>query len=144
MPLDNFSTTFRLGAPPAPVIAFLNDPHSYIGLAPLVVAVRDIRVTGDETRYVSVERFRLGPFHWDNAIDVTIQVAPGRVVNTVRSPGWVRLTATVTLTEAGDGCDGTETIELRAPWFLRAFALRKAREAQTARVAGLTARFPVL
>jgi hypothetical protein len=140
MPTDHFSTTFRLGAPPAEILAFLRDPHSYIGLAPLVVAVRDIRTVGDTVRYVAVERFRLGPFHWDNPIDVTITPGVSSVTNVARSPGWVRLIATVTVTPDSQV---TEAIELHTPWFLRAFALRKAREAQEGRAAALTARFPV-
>ena len=140
MPTDHFSTTFRLGAPPAEILAFLMDPHSYIGLAPLVVEVRDIRTIGDSVRYVAVERFRLGPLHWDNAIDVTMTPGDSSVTSTVRSPGWVRLIARVTVTPQSEV---TEAVELHTPWFLRAFALRKAREAQEGRAAGLTARFPV-
>jgi hypothetical protein len=144
VPSDTFSTAFRLGAPPAEAVAFLGDPHSDIELAPLVVAVRDIRPAGVQTRYVAVERFRLGPFHWDNAIRVTLTVGSGAVTKAVRSPGGVRLTATVTVAEDDGGSRATETVELHTPWLLRSFALRKAREAQAGRVAGLTARFPLL
>ena len=143
MPTDHFRTTFRLGAAPAEVRAFLLDPHSYIGLAPLVVEVRDIRRQGTTTRYVAVERFRLGPFHRDNPIDVTITATDTAITSSVRSPGRVRLTATATITPVDDGSSVTETVELRAPWFLRAFALRKAREAQQSRAAGLSARYPL-
>jgi carbon monoxide dehydrogenase subunit G len=142
---EHFGTTFRLGAPPAEVFAFLLDPHSYIEMAPLVVTVRDIRTAGDTIRYVSVERFRLGPLHWDNPIDVTMTpVSPGRTLrNSVISPGRIRLTATVDLVPAGEGGSSvTETIEVWAPRYLRSFTLRKAREAQEGRVAALTARFP--
>ncbi|MEV7625807.1 SRPBCC family protein [Actinoplanes sp. NPDC089786] len=142
MPTDHFSTTTSLATPPADVHAFLSDPHSYVGLAPLVVEVRDIRVTGASTRYVAAERFRFGPFHWDNAIDVTMTFpTPLEVVSSVRSPGWVRLTSTVTLTPTEAGCTLVESVELHTPWFLRSYALRKAREAQAGRITGLQSRF---
>ncbi|MEU8074581.1 SRPBCC family protein [Catellatospora citrea] len=146
MPLDRFSGTSRLGAPTAEVFDFLMEPHSYIELAPLIVAVRDIRRDGDSIRYVSVERFRLGPLHWDNPIEVTMTpTVPGHTLrSSVTSPGGVRLVATLNLADAvGGGSEATETIELRSPRFLHSFVLRKAREGQEGRLAALAARFPV-
>ena len=37
MSTDGFRQTFRVAAPPAAVYAHLMDPHSYIGLSPLIV-----------------------------------------------------------------------------------------------------------
>ncbi|SNS98149.1 Polyketide cyclase / dehydrase and lipid transport [Asanoa hainanensis] len=145
MPFDRFSGTSRLGAPPAEVFEFLLDPHSYIELAPLIVAVRDIRRDGDSIRYVSVERFRVGPFRWDNPIDVTMTpTVPGHTLrSSVVSPGGVRLESTLTLADAvGGGSEATETIELRSPTLLHSFVLRKAREGQDGRLTALAARFP--
>ena len=143
MPIDRFTTTFRVSAPPAAVYAHLLDPHNYVGLAPLVVEVRDIRTEGDDIRYVSIERFRLGPFHFDNPIDVTMTpVTPGReLVSKVRSPGNVRLTASVTLTPDGDDASVTEAVVLDSPWWIHWYATRKAREAQDFAVAQLKKAF---
>jgi len=147
MPTDRFRHAFRVAAPPAAVYAHLMDPHSYIGLSPLVVAVRDVRSAVDaEGReavvYVAVERFRFGPIKWDNLIRVTMTgIGPHeQVLSSVVSPGWVRLTSTVDLVEAGTGTSVTESIELTSPWFLRRFPLGQARSVQRARAAELTRR----
>jgi carbon monoxide dehydrogenase subunit G len=140
---DRFSHAFRVAAPPAALYAHLTDPHSYIGLSPLVVEVRDVLREGDVVRYVAVERFRFGPLRWDNPIRVTMTGTPDRrVVSAVVSPGGVRLTATVHLVPDGGGTAVTESIELRSPWPLRGFALRQAKSVQRARAAELARRFP--
>jgi carbon monoxide dehydrogenase subunit G len=142
MPIDRFRHSFRVAAPPAAVYAHLMDPHSYIGLSPLVVAVRDIRPAGDAVAYVAVERFRLGPLRWDNPIRVTMTgIGPHEQVrSSVVSPGRVRLISTVDLAADGTGTSVTESIELNSPWLLRRFALGQARSVQRARAAELTRR----
>ena len=139
MPTDRFSDTVHLAAPPAVVYAHLLDPHSYVGLSPLVVAVRDLR--GDS--YVAVERFRFGPFRWDNPIRVTLTgVEPDRKLTSgVVSPGGVRLTATVELAPAAEGTDLTEAIEVSSPALLRSFVVKQATSVQRARLAELSRRF---
>ena len=72
--MPGFSHTAVVDAPPARVYAHLADPRSYVGLSPLVVAVRDVRSVGAGIAYVAVERFRLGPLHWDNPIQVITNV----------------------------------------------------------------------
>ena len=87
---------------------------------------------------MAVERFRLGPLHWDNPIRVTMTGQPDRsLASTVVSPGRVHLTATVTLVPAGGGTSVTEHIEIQAPWFLRRFAAGQARKVQRYRLAEL-------
>ncbi len=120
MPTDRFSHTFRIAVPAAAVYAHLMNPYSYVGLSPLVVAVREVRQVRDEQgrdaiAYVAVERFRLGPFSWDNPIRVTMTgVVPERQVRSaVVSPGGVRLTSTVDLAGDGEDTTVTETIESR-------------------------------
>jgi polyketide cyclase/dehydrase/lipid transport protein len=143
MSTDRFRHAFRVAAPPAVVYPHLMDPHSYIGLSPLVVAVRDIRrPAADTVAYVAIERFRFGPLKLDNPIRVTMTgTGPHeRVLSTVVSPGWVRLISTVDLAADGTGTSVTESIELRAPWFLRRFALGQAKNVQRARAAELTRR----
>ncbi|WP_250001518.1 SRPBCC family protein [Actinoplanes sp. M2I2] len=143
MPTDRFSDTVLLSVPPAEIYAHLLDPQSYVGLSPLVVAVREIRPAGDATSYVAVERFRFGPFHWDNPIRVTLNGAqPGRrLVSDVVSPGGVRLTATVDLAPAEEGAALTESIEVSSPAVLRSFVVRQAASVQRARLAELARRF---
>jgi len=136
--MPGFSHTAVVDAPPARVYAHLADPRSYVGLSPLVVAVRDVRPTAGGVAYVAVERFRLGPLHWDNPIRVTMTGQPDRsLASTVVSPGRVHLTATVTLVPAGGGTSVTEHIEIQAPWFLRRFAAGQARKVQRYRLAEL-------
>lgn len=137
MTTDRFSHAYRVDEPPAQVYAHLIEPQNYVGLSPLVVAVRDVR----DRSYVAVERFRFGPLKWDNLIRVTMTGVPDtRVTSSVVSPGWVRLLSTVDLVPEGDGTAITEAIELRAPWFLRSFALGQARQVQQARAAELARR----
>ncbi len=147
MPTDRFHHAFRVAAPPAAVYAHLLDPHSYIGMSPLVVAVRDVRSAvdaqgRDAVAYVAIERFHFGPVKWDNPIRVTMTgVGPHeQVLSSVVSPGWVRLVSTVDLAAGGTGTSVTESIELRSPWFLRRFALGQAKNVQRARAAELTRR----
>jgi carbon monoxide dehydrogenase subunit G len=151
MPIDRFRHAFRVAAPPAAVYAHLMDPHSYVGLSPLVVAVRDIhQVRDDQGRpaigYVAVERFRFGPLAWDNPIRVTMTgAAPDRRVRSaVVSPGAVRLTATVDLAPDGDGTAVTESVEVRSPLPLRRFVLGRATSVQRRRAEELTRRMTSL
>jgi carbon monoxide dehydrogenase subunit G len=143
MARDRFSRTFPVAAAPDAVLAHLSDPHSYVGLAPLIVAVRDVRAEGNRVSYVSVERFRLGPLHWDNPIRVTMttDAAALRVTSHVRSPGWVTLDSVVDLVPRDEGgTDVTETVELSCPAVLRGFVVREAKRAQDGRATELTRR----
>ena len=147
MATDRFQHSFRVAAPAAAVYAHLMDPRSYVGLSPLVVAVRDIRAMRDGQgreviRYVALERFRFGPFRWDNPIRVTMtgMTPDRRVVSAVVSPGAVRLRSTVDLRPSSGGTAVTETVELRSPALLRRFALGQARSVQRKRAAELARR----
>ncbi|GIE26963.1 hypothetical protein Ait01nite_000080 [Actinoplanes italicus] len=146
MPIDRFSMTYAVDAPPDEVWAHLTDPQSYVGLSPLVVTVRDVRPVRDDqgreaVRYVAVERFRWGPLRWDNPIRVTMTTPTGRrIVSSVVSPGAVRLDSTVDLAQHGTGTEVTETIEVRSPSLLRGFVTGKARSVQTERAGELTRR----
>ncbi|MEV4705225.1 SRPBCC family protein [Actinoplanes sp. NPDC049316] len=142
MSTDQFSHSFTVAAPADRIYAHLSAPESYVGLSPLVVAVRDIRRDGDAVSYVAVERFALGPLHWDNPIRVTMTFPkPGRrLVSDVRSPGRVHLVATVDLAVEGDGTRVTESVTVSCPWILRSFVAGQARSVQRARAAELTRR----
>ncbi len=142
MSTDRFSHRVHVAAPAARIYAYLLDPNSYVGLSPLVVAVRDIRPAGAGTAYVAVERFTFGPFHWDNLIRVTTTgtVPDVQLVSNVISPAAVRLTSTVDLAPEGDGTTVTETIEVRSPWPLRRFVLGQAISVQRSRLTELTRR----
>ncbi len=130
-------------APPAAIFDHLSRPESYLGLSPLLVAVRDVHVTPDEVRYVTVERFRLGPLHWDNPIRVTMTFpAPGRTIHSdVRSPGRVHLVATVEFEPEGDGTRVTESVRVSYPRLLRRFVVGQATAVQRHRLAELGRRF---
>ncbi|WP_327005167.1 SRPBCC family protein [Dactylosporangium sp. NBC_01737] len=138
MPVDAFAHTFAVAAPPGRVYAHLADPRSYVGLSPLVAAVRDVHTDGNRVTYVALERFRF----WTNPIRVTMTLDPQApsVVSAVVSPGRVRLRAEVTLTPSGDGTDVTETITVESPSLLRRYVLRQAKAVQLRRAAELTRR----
>ena len=139
--IDRFSHSYAVAAPPAVVYAHLMDPHNYIGLSPLIVAVRDVEPVDGGFRYVSVERFRFGPFRWDNPIRVTTTGTPDRqVVSDVKSPGWVTLHSTVDLTPSPDGTAVVESIEVTMPLLLRSFVVGQARTVQRARATELARR----
>jgi hypothetical protein len=157
VPIDQFAHEWVVAAPPSDVYAHLADPHSYIGLSPLVVAVRDVRLGRGRVSYVAVERFRLGRLRWDNPIRVTMTLSPRRLVSEVVSPGRVRLTATVDLSPGAGGPLGggtapgaggplgggtvvTEEITVRSPWILRRFVRGQARKVQLHRAAELARR----
>ncbi|GID91993.1 SRPBCC family protein [Amorphoplanes digitatis] len=142
MPTEEFSNSFHVHAPAEKIFAHLAEPESYIGLSPLIVAVRDVRRDGGEVSYVSVERFTFGPFKYDNHIKVTMTFPePGRrIFSDVVSPGRVRLTAAVDLVPDGDVTAVTETVNVTFPALLRSFVVGQARSVQRARAAELTRR----
>lgn len=145
MSFDRFSLSFPVAAPAAKIYAHLMIPENYVGLSPLVVEVRNVHPTADGTAYTAVERFRFGPFKWDNLIKVVLigSRPDAQVVSKVKSPGWVTLLATVDLVPEPDSdrTQVTETVELTTPWFLRSFALGQARSVQKERAAELARRF---
>ncbi|WP_307845564.1 SRPBCC family protein [Planomonospora sp. ID67723] len=127
---------------PAALRAHLSQPQSYVGLSPLVVAVRDVETGERETRYVSVERFRfLGVVKYDNLIRVTLRSTPEAVEGEVASPGGVRLDYRFRLTDKDGGTEVEDVLVVRA-WArpLLNFAAKKAREVQLARAEVLTSR----
>ena len=142
VPTEEFSHSFAVAAPAGRVYAHLAEPKNYIGLSPLLVAVRDVRRDGGTVSYVAVERFTVGPVRHDNLIAVTMSFPqPGRrLVSDVVSPGRVRLTATVDLVPDGDGTMVTETVRVTFPALLRRFVLGQARKVQRARAAELSRR----
>ncbi|SDL22151.1 SRPBCC family protein [Streptomyces indicus] len=142
MSTEEFTHTATVAAPAARIFEHLARPESYIGLSPLLVAVRDIAEAGGAVRYVAVERFRFGPLRWDNPIKVTMTFPEGerRIVSEVLSPGRVRLTATVDLTPEGTGTRVTETVRVTYPRPLRPFVIGQATKVQRHRLAELTRR----
>jgi hypothetical protein len=131
---------FHIAAPPSAVLTHLSQPASYIGLSPLVVEVRDVRLEPDHTQYVSVERFHfLGLVKYDNLIKVTLRTTGDGVEGEVDSPGGVRLDYRFQLTADGEGTEVEDVLVVHAtlkPIFW--YATRKAREVQLAR-AGILA-----
>ncbi|MCD0481001.1 SRPBCC family protein [Streptacidiphilus sp. ASG 303] len=140
MPGVELRRVFHVGASPERVFAHLAEPANYVGLSPLVVAVRDVRREGGTVHCTAVERFRvLGPLRYDNAIRVTLEAdgtglpdAAG-IGGEVRSPGGVRLSYRYTVVRDGDGSAVTDVLRLRAPVGLLRFAASRARAVQAAR-----------
>ncbi|MBP2472151.1 hypothetical protein JOF53_001023 [Crossiella equi] len=143
MSAAEFSTVVVLPVAPEAVFAHLADPHSYLGLSPLIVEVRDVRPSPGLVRYTAVERFRLGPLHHDNIIEVTLRLGEGTVEGDVVSPGGVRLAYGYRLSPAlGGGTRVVDWVRLTAPFGLRGFAAGQARKVQLARGRELVRRFP--
>ncbi|MET8333514.1 SRPBCC family protein [Streptosporangium canum] len=142
MPKATLRHTFHVRNTPAALHAHLSQPQSYVGLSPLVIAVKDIRQNGEETRYTSVERLRfLGMVKYDNLIKVTLRSTPRTVEGEVDSPGGVRLDYRFTLAERDGGTEVEDTLVVHA-WNgpLLGYAAKKARQVQLARAGILASR----
>lgn len=139
MPAIQLDHTFTVTASPDTVAAHLADPANYVGLSPLVVAVRDIRRDGDTVHYHAVERFHiLGKLSYDNVIAVTLAAnrddpPHAEITGDVRSPGGVRMAYRFGIAPDGEGTAVTDTLRLRAPLGLLRFASSRARSVQVAR-----------
>lgn len=146
MPTTRLDHTFTIAASSETVFAHLADPANYVGLSPLVVAVRDIRRVGDTVHYQAVERFHiLGKLSYDNVIAVSLaakrtDVPHAEITGDVHSPGGVRMAYRFSIVPDGHGTAVTDTLWLRAPLGLRRFASSRARAVQLARARILTQR----
>ncbi|GAA2389951.1 hypothetical protein Cme02nite_74030 [Catellatospora methionotrophica] len=148
MAVAHLAHSWHVDSAPETVFAHLTAPENYIGLSPLIVAVRDVRPgTGERgepvTDYVAVERFRfLKVLHWDNLIRVRMRVvAPGTALRqSVVSPGGVRLEWTVRLTPDGAGATIDDQMEITMAAPMRGFVTGQARSVQLHRAAELTRR----
>ncbi|CAM5395622.1 hypothetical protein GCM10010329_58020 [Streptomyces spiroverticillatus] len=142
MPTEEFTRRVTVAGHEEQVFSHLSRPESYVGLSPLVIAVREVDTRDDAVRYVAVERFRLGPLRWDNPIRVTMSFpGPGRrIVSEVVSPGRVRLTSTVALAPDGPGTQVSETVRVTFPAPLRGLVVGQATKAQKYRLKELARR----
>ncbi|MFI9843503.1 SRPBCC family protein [Nonomuraea sp. NPDC051941] len=146
MPGTVLRHAFHVPAPPPVVLAHLSEPSNYVGLSPLVVAVRDVRREPGKTRFVAVERFRFFGFaKYDNLIEVTLRATEDGIEGEVDSPGGVRLDYRFGLTADGMGTavEDVLTVHARLGPVLR-YAVRKARQVQVARADILVGRAPTL
>ncbi|MDF2710975.1 MAG: hypothetical protein K0R62_6627 [Nonomuraea muscovyensis] len=126
---------FNVDVAPEKVFEHLTTPESYIGLSPLVVAVRDVdRSEPGVIRYTAVERFRFLRFlTYDNPIDVVLHTDGRSVYGEVRSPGRVRMAYRFDVAPDGAGTRVSDRLDLTAPWLLAGFAAGQARKVQLAR-----------
>ena len=128
-----FTHEIEIGVPPATVHAFLCDLHNYVELHPLIESIRELPPTGarpDAHRFRVVDRIPFGPFRLRTTY--TAELAPigerevhGRAWQT---PG-VRLHSIYRLEDASSGTRVLEEVSIEAPWGLRGFVVRRAREA---------------
>jgi hypothetical protein len=147
VPSAELKHTFQIAAPPEEVFAHLAEPSHYVGLSPLLVAVRDVRRSGGTVHYMAVERFRfLGVLRHDNIIGVTLVAVPdglphsAEISGEVRSPGRVRMNYRFAIDRHEAGSVVTDTLQLRTPPGLLRFAASQAGAVQQARARVLTAR----
>ncbi|GAA3131598.1 SRPBCC family protein [Streptosporangium carneum] len=142
MPKATLHHTFHVRNTPGALKAHLSQPQSYVGLSPLVIAVKDVQRGEKETRYTSVERPRfLGLVKYDSLTRVTLRSTPETVEGEAAGPGGVRLAYRFTLTEKDGGTEVGDTLVVHA-WnrTLLGYAVRRARGAQLARAGILVAR----
>jgi hypothetical protein len=148
MATETFQHRYFIAAPPAKIYAHLADPHSYIGLSPLVVQVDNIATSTDDQghticRYQSVELFRfLGFIQYPNRINVTMTLTQpdGQIVSEVDSPFWVHVRFVFDFESADNGTWITETVTATMPGFVRGFVVGQAKSVQLARVRILKSR----
>ncbi|GIH64937.1 MULTISPECIES: SRPBCC family protein [Microbispora] len=138
MPARVLTNTFHVDAAPEEVFEHLTTPESYIGLSPLVVAVRDVDTSEPGVvRYTSIERFRFLGLKYDNPIAVTLlteHLAGGLSVRgQVRSPGGVHMGYRFDLSPEAGGTRMDDRLDLSAPWLVVGFAAGQARKVQLAR-----------
>ncbi|KAB8184102.1 SRPBCC family protein [Microbispora catharanthi] len=134
MPARVLTNTFHVDAAPEKVFEHLTTPESYIGLSPLVVAVRDVdRSEPGVVRYTSIERFRFVGLKYDNPIAVTLLTEGLSVRGQVRSPGGVRMGYRFDLSPEAGGTRVDDRLDLSAPWLVMGFAAGQARKVQLAR-----------
>ncbi|WP_182901759.1 SRPBCC family protein [Microbispora sp. H10830] len=134
MPARVLTNTFHVDAAPEKVFEHLTTPESYIGLSPLVVAVRDVdRSEPGVVRYTSIERFRFLGLKYDNPIAVTLLTEGLSVRGQVRSPGGVRMGYRFDLSPEAGGTRVDDRLDLSAPWLVMGFAAGQARKVQLAR-----------
>lgn len=142
MPSTELEHSFEIAAPPEEVFAHLAEPSHYVGLSPLVVAVRDVRRDGGTVHYTAVERFRfLGVVRHDNLIDVTLAAASdglphsAEVSGEVRSPGGVRMSYRFVIDRAGAAASSPTPSACGHPWACCASPLpRRGRSSDPGRV----------
>ncbi len=140
MAVETFAQRFFIATPIERIYDHLAEPQNYVGLSPLVVAVRDVQTSRDARgrevqHYLSVERFHfLGFIRYDNLIRVTTTLTepPAQLISEVDSPGWVHMQFVFDLQPDSEGTWIEETITARAPLLLRGYVVAEARRVQEA------------
>lgn len=139
MASGSFEYRYFVAAPAERIYAHLAEPENYIGLSPLVTAVRDIQRSTDAqgnpvVRYLSIESFRfLGVIRYDNPIRVTMTLLPNRIISDVDSPFWVKVKFVFELQPEANGTWIHETVNATMPGIVRGFVIQQAQAVQQAR-----------
>ncbi len=145
VPEKVLTNTFHVKTTPEAVFEHLTTPENYVGLSPIVIAVRDVdHSSPGVVRYTAVERFKfLGFIRYDNPIRVELFTEELALHGEVRSPGGVRMGYRFDLSADGSGTRVADRLELHAPWFLLRYAAGEARKVQLARARILAGRLDV-
>jgi hypothetical protein len=125
------------------VFAELSAPERFLGLQPLLTAVREV-AGPDATRcFEAVERVPLLA-GWTLPSRLRVELAPSadatRVAFRTRAPLGIRLIGSFDLDEASGGTSVRESVELRCARLLRGFVAPRAMRAQEALLANLKRR----
>ncbi|WP_375384870.1 SRPBCC family protein [uncultured Microbacterium sp.] len=139
MPSRTLSNEFTLAVPARTVFDHVADPHSYVGLSPLVIGVSDVVESREGFRFTAVERVPIvGSWTLDNPLRVTLLAELGAggafaLHGEVDSPGAIHVWYRYDIFPQGDGCRVLDTVTLRTPFGLTRFAASRTRNVQLAR-----------
>jgi hypothetical protein len=147
MPTRTLRHEFTLAVPARVVFDHVRDPHSYIGLSPLVVSVSDVTPDSDGFTYRAVERVGIiGRWTYDNPLRVTLfgdGDGPFVVHGEVESNGGIHVDYRYDISAEGEGCRVRDVVSLKTPFGLAGFSASRARAVQLGRPAVLAERLAV-
>jgi carbon monoxide dehydrogenase subunit G len=136
VPVPDFVHEIELLVPRDRVRSFLCDLHNHRDLHPLIVSVEDLAsdpARPSARRYHITDRVPLGPVGMTIVYTAAVEALDDALVRgeAWQSPG-IHLTTEYELTEMDGGTRLVERVRVEAPWLLRRFTIRKAREAHRA------------
>ncbi len=148
MAVETFAYRYLIAASAAQIYDHLAQPANYVGLSPLIIAVRNLRISADQQgrelqEYDSVERFSvLGLIHYDNLIHVTTTLTQpqAQLISEVESPAWVHVRFVFNLQPDGGKTWVQETVTARMLRPLQPFVVGEAKRVQQERARILTTR----
>ena len=125
-----FTIEIYINTSPTRVLQFLEDLSEHDKIHPLIVSVQELVAPEAKTRrYQITDRVPIGLFKIKAIYEADIwRTADGNLQSVARQSPGIVLNNTTTATAQGDGTLLREVVSVKAPFFLREFTLRQARE----------------